>query len=348
VHQEEQRELSDFFLDNFFERIREGYTHDPASGAGGYSDRFPVDAQGLHWTQDEQFYIPDWDHLRFECFEAVHKHPFSGHFGGQRTQAKASQLFYWPNLARDIQAWVNACDSCQRVKAVRRAPVGELHPLEIPGRRWASISMDLITDLPTTPLGHDSIWVCVDRLTKMVYLKAVIKTVTAPELARIFIDEVFRLHGLPDNIVSDSDPRLTASFWSQLHKLLKVQLNMSTRDHPQSDGQTENANDILEDTFRHFVGPYHRDWDQYLAVVEFAMNNAYHSGIRTAPFMLNYGQHPQCPVLAKLRAKNPAVSKFLGNWDEQLSKAKTFYALAQERYKHYADEGRKPAPDYKP
>jgi hypothetical protein len=94
--------------------------------------------------------------------------------------------------------------------------------------------------------------------------------------------------------------------------------------------------------------PYQLDWDQYLAVVEFAMNNAYHSGIRAPPFMLNCGQHPQCPVLAKLRAKNPAVSKFIGNWDEQLSKAKTFYTLAQERYKHYADKGREPAPDYKP
>jgi hypothetical protein len=237
VHHEEQQEISDFFLDNFFDRVRQGYTHDSTSESRAFFVRLRVDAQGLRWTPHEQLYIPDWDNLRFECFEAVHKHPFSGHFGGHRTQTKASQLFYWPNMARSIQAWVNECDSCQRVKAVRQAPAGELHPLEIPGRRWASISMDLITDLPSTPLGHDSIWVCVDRLTKMVHHKAVTKTVTAPELARIFTDEVFRLHGLPEDIVSDRDPRFTASFWSQLHRLLQVRLNMSTRDHPQSDGQ---------------------------------------------------------------------------------------------------------------
>jgi hypothetical protein len=89
---------------------------------------------------------------------------------------------------------------------------------------------------------------------------------------------------------------------------------MSTRDHPQSDGQTENANCILEDTLRHFVGPYERNWDQYLRVlvVEFATNNSHHSGMCNTPFMLNYGQHPQDPVLASLRHKNPALSKFLG------------------------------------
>jgi hypothetical protein len=93
----------------------------------------------------------------------------------------------------------------------------------------------------------------------MVHLKTITKTVTAAELAHIFRDEVFRLHGLPNNIMSDRDPCFTASFWSQLHNLLGVQLRMSTRDHHQSDGQTENANGILEDTLRHFVGPHQRD-----------------------------------------------------------------------------------------
>jgi hypothetical protein len=98
---------------------------------------------------------------------------------------------------------VAQCDSCQRVKAARLRTAGELHPLPIPGRRWESISMDLITDLPKTSLGNDSIWVCVDRLSKMVHLKTITKTVTAAELARKFRDEVFRLHGLPNNIVPD-------------------------------------------------------------------------------------------------------------------------------------------------
>jgi hypothetical protein len=77
------------------------------------------------------------------------------------------------NIARDIHTWVNQCDSCQRVKAVRKRVAGQLHPLEIPGRRWESISMDLTTELPTISLGYASSWVCVDRLSKMVHLKAI-------------------------------------------------------------------------------------------------------------------------------------------------------------------------------
>jgi hypothetical protein len=208
--------------------------------------------------------------------------------------------------------------------------------------------MDLITDLPRTSLCHDSIWVCVDRLSKMVHLKAITKTVTAPELARIFCDELFRLHGLPSNILSERDPWFTATFWKHLHKVLGEDLHMSTRDHPQSDGQTENANCILEDTLRHFVGPYQRDWDQHRSVVDFAMNNSYNSGIKSTPFLLNFGQHPQDPVLASMRHKNPALGKFLGNWEEQVSKAKHVYAAAQQRYKKYADKLRRPSPKYVP
>jgi hypothetical protein len=121
---------------------------------------------------------------------------------------------------------------------------------------------------------------------------------------------------------------------------------MSTRDHPQSDGQTENANGIPEDALRHFVGPYQRDWDQHLAVAEFVMNDSYHSGIHNTPFMLNFGQHQMDPVLAGLRHKNPAVSKLLGNWEVQVSK--TFYAIEQQRFEQYADMHCRPSPDYKP
>jgi hypothetical protein len=101
----------------------------------------------------------------------------------------------------------------------------------------------------------------------MGHLKASTKTVAAPELACAFRDEIFRWHGLPDSTVSDRDPRFTAPFWSQLHKLLGVSLNVSTRDHPQFDGQTERANGIIEDTLCHFVRPYQHDWDQYLSLV---------------------------------------------------------------------------------
>jgi hypothetical protein len=113
---------------------------------------------------------------------------------------------------------------------------------------------------------------CVGRLSKIVHLKAIYKTIASPELARNFRNKLFCLHGLPSNIVSDRDQRFTAPFCT-LHQLLGVQLCMSTQDHLLSDGQIEHANGILEGTLRHvtvhFVGPYERDWDQHLPIAEF-------------------------------------------------------------------------------
>ena len=93
---------------------------------------------------------PGYGRLRFKMFESVHIHPFSGHYGQSRTQKKAPQLYFWPTMAADIKRWWQNCDSCQRVKAERRKPKGALEPLEVPDRRWESVSMDLITDLPVT------------------------------------------------------------------------------------------------------------------------------------------------------------------------------------------------------
>ena len=98
--------------------------------------------------------------------------------------------------------------------------------------------MDFIVSLPRTQKGHDAIWVVVDRLTKMARFIATKTTVTAPELAYQFVDELFRFYGLPD-IVSDRDPKFTSDFWTQVFRKLETTLSMSSTDHPQSDGQTE-------------------------------------------------------------------------------------------------------------
>jgi hypothetical protein len=160
--------------------------------------------------------VPDDSDIRKECIESVHSHPYAGHYGGNRTLQQAKQLYYWPGLAKDVESFVRACDSCQRVKARRQKPYGELQPLQIPGRRWESVSMDLIMDLPQTKAGYDSIVVFVDRLSKMCHLAACNKTITAEALARVFEHCVFKHHGLPQDVVSDRDLRFEAIFWQEL------------------------------------------------------------------------------------------------------------------------------------
>ena len=183
---------------------------------------------GVYQTESDQLYVPDYDNLRRECFELVHSDAFSGHFGIARTIVKARRHFFWPTLSKDIKDWVTSCDSCQRVKALRQKAYGKLQPLQIPGRRWESISMDLITDLPVTPQGHDSIWVVVDRLSKMVHLVPTTKTCIAEQLAKCYEREIVRLHGLPDNIVSDRDVRFVSRFWQTIHESLGTELFMFT------------------------------------------------------------------------------------------------------------------------
>ena len=123
---------------------------------------------------------------------------------------------------------------------------------------------------------------------------------------------------------------------------------MSTAYHPQTDGQTEHVNGVLEDTLRHFVGPYQQDWDEFLASAEFALNNSWHHNLRNTPFMLNYGHNPDDPTVSKLRSLNPAISNFVGKWSEQLTRAKKCLEAAQKRIKHFADRKRRSTPQCQP
>ena len=298
---------------------------------------------GLYWTKKDQLYIPSVDTLRSECVDALHSPPHCGHYGIARTIRKVREVFHWECISKDVAAFIKNCDSCQRVKASTQKPQGLLSPLPVPSRRWKSVSMDLITDLPRTQKGHDTIVVFVDRLSKMVHLAPSTKTITSSGLVQLFEEHVWKLHGIPSDIVSDRDVRVQSEFWQLMCEHFGIEHNKTSSHHPQSDGQTENANGILEDTLRHFVNGTQTNWDALLPVAEFAMNNAFNSTIKNTPFMLNYGQSPDTPIALYLRKANPAVNQFVGKWSEQLQLAKTCIAAAQSRQKAAADRRRRPA-----
>ncbi|KAJ9525206.1 hypothetical protein QJQ45_020746, partial [Haematococcus lacustris] len=212
--------------------------------------------------------------------------------------------------------------------------------------RWEHVSMDLITQLPSTAAGHDAIVVFVDKLTKMIHAVPTTTTVTAPILARIFFDHVFRLHGLPKVIVSDRDPRFTAAFWKELFHLTGTHLNMSTANHPQTDGQTERANRTLEDMLRNFVSPHHDDWDTHLTAAEFAYNSSVHAATGFTPFHLNSGQQPHTPLSLSAPASHVApadkesAQAFLQRMAADITAATHHLHNAQERATKYANAER--------
>uniref|UniRef100_A0AAV1UII4 Integrase catalytic domain-containing protein n=1 Tax=Peronospora matthiolae TaxID=2874970 RepID=A0AAV1UII4_9STRA len=130
----------------------------------------------------------------------------------------------------------------------------------------------------------------------MVHLVAVPETITASGCACVFIDTIFRLHGLPRELVSDRDPRFTADFWRSVFKSLGTRLKMSTSDHPESDGETERANRVLEEILRGYVHSF-KSWSEFLPMVEFAINNSVHASTTHTPFYVNGLRHPRVPTL---------------------------------------------------
>ncbi|KAG2390376.1 uncharacterized protein HKW66_Vig0222180 [Vigna angularis] len=166
-----------------------------------------------------------------------------------------------------------SCLTCQRAKAEYQRPGGLLQPLEIPEWKWDSISMDFVTHLPRTVKNHDSIWVVVDRLTKSAHFLAVNLKMSMTNLAKLYIKEIVRLHGVLSSIISDRDTRFTSRFWQSLQGELGSKLRMSSAYHPQTDGQSERTIQTLEDLLRTCVLDHMGVWDEVLPLVEFTYNN---------------------------------------------------------------------------
>ena len=164
-------------------------------------------------------------------------------------------------MKREIARYVVKCDVCQRVKAEHLKPAETLQPLSIPSWKWENISMDFITGLPRTFHGYNSIWVIVDRLTKSAHFIPVKDRYTVDKYAELYLTKIVCLHGVPKSIVSDKGPQFTAQFWKSLHDAMGTDFTFSTVYHPQTGGQTERVNQILEDILRSCAIIYGKSWD---------------------------------------------------------------------------------------
>lgn len=258
-------------------------------------------------TFRNKIYIPP--PLRLKIIQTRHDSPLAGHLGAGKTIELVQREFSWPGLSREIRAYIRGCDSCQRVKVAHHAPYGKLTPLDIPSRPWQSVSMDFITGLPTSH-GHDAILVVVDRLTKQSHFIPTVIELDAPALAQVYLTNIVRLHGVPESIVSDRGSVFISSFWQSLQSLMGSKLRFSTAYHPQSDGQTERVNAILENYLRHYCSYQQDDWVDYLPLAEFSYNNASHDATRISPFFANYGYHPHFSFNFSNPSTTPSASEF--------------------------------------
>ncbi len=253
----------------FQEEILAGYESDPWFEDS--NNLKTLSQVGGIWMRGTQVCIPDHTSLKQKIMYEMHATPYSGHLGTGNTERNIASHYWWPGMQKDVIQYVKVCPTCQKNRKPTHKPPGELQSLPVPRETWTSISMDFITGLPITKRGNNSIFVVVDRMSKMVHLIPTTNDVTASGGAQLYQDRIFSLHGIPDDIVSDRDTKFTSAFWRQLQKLLGTNLNMSTAFHPQTDGQTERMNSVLEDMLRHFVSPDQQDWDLFLSLAEFSM-----------------------------------------------------------------------------
>ena len=161
-------------------------------------------------------------------------------------------------------------------------------PNSIPERPWTYISVDFITKLLLAQ-GYDSILVVVNRLTKIVHFIPTTEKMSAKGLARLFRDNVWKLHGLPESIISDRGPQFAAGLMRELNRMLGIRSKLSMAFHSQTNGQMERVNQELEQYLRMFIDHRQEQWPEWLGTAEFAYNNKVHSSTKTLPFKANYG-----------------------------------------------------------
>jgi hypothetical protein len=176
------------------------------------------------------------------------------------------------------------------VKAEHQRPVGLLQPLKIPEWKWEEIEMDFIVGLPRTQAEYDSIWVIVDHLTKVAHFIPVKTTYSGAKLTELYMSRIVCLHGVPKKIMLNRGSQFTSIFWKKLHESMDTKINSSSAYHPQTDGQTERTNQMLEDMLRACALKYGISWDKSLPYAEFSYNNSYQVSIKMAPFEALYGR----------------------------------------------------------
>lgn len=278
--------------------------------------------------------------LKKQIFMSFHDSALGGHSGERATYQRLKLVFYWPNMKKAIVDYIHQCPVCQKNKAEHTPYPGLLQPLPIPEMAWTHISMDFVEGLPKSQ-GKDVILVVVDRLTKYAHFISLSHPYTAQDIVTLFLDNVFKLHGLPKVILTERDPIFTSQIWQSLFKSLQVQLHLTTAYHPQTDGQTERVNQCLENYLRCMCFNSPRRWHYWLSLAEWWYNTSYHTSLKITPFQALYGFPP--PMVAEVVIPDcPDLSM-----QEQLRNRRTAQQVikdnlikAQARIKHQADKHR--------
>jgi hypothetical protein len=240
--------------------------------------------------------VPKKATLKKKILYEAHTSRYSIHLGSTKMYHDLRQQFWWTRMKRETACYVPECDTCRKVKADYIKPGGLLQPLSILNWKWDDISMDFIVELPLTANKCNLIWAIVDRLTKSAQFIPVNTNYNIQKYAEIYIARVLYLQGVSKTIISDRGSQIVTRFWEQLHTSLETHLIHSLAYHPQTDGQIERVNQILEDMLRACMMENRGSWDKYLPLAEFSYNNGYQERLKMAPIEVLYGRRCHTPL----------------------------------------------------
>ncbi|WVZ76111.1 LOW QUALITY PROTEIN: hypothetical protein U9M48_024113 [Paspalum notatum var. saurae] len=291
---------------------------------------FTLDDQGVLWFKN-RLVVPKDMELRKKILDEAHTSVLTMHPSSSKMYQDLKQKFWWTRMKREIAKYVSECDVCKRVKADHLKPGGMLQPLNIPAWKWEDIHMDFVVGLPRTQKGYDSIWVIIDRFTKSAHFIPVKTCYTAATYAGLYISRIVSLHGIPVTITSDRGSVFVSRF-GNIRKLPSEQNRFaSSAYHPQTSGQVERVNQIVEDMLR-----------ALFALGEFAYNNSYQKSLNMAPFEALYGEK-----ITPLNRSEPGERVTFGpdlvtQAEEQVKFIQSNLKSAQSRQKSYSDRRRRP------
>jgi len=256
------------------------------------------------------------------------------------------QQSWLPEVTKEVGRYVDRCDVCQRYKNQNKAPAGKLMPNMIPEKPWSHISADFITKLPLAQ-GYNTILVVCDCFSKMVHFIATTEKTSAEGLAKLFQDHIWKLHGLPESIISDRGVQFAAGMMKELNNLLGIQTKLSTAYHPQTDGQMERINQKLEQYLRVFIDHRQEQWPDWLGMAEFAYNNKIHTTTKILPFKANYGQDPRMGFEGRRKRKYEVVGKFVERIKKIQEEAKAALGKVQEEMKKFVNRRQREEEEYR-
>ena len=317
-------------------------------------ERDPLTRKSYQYTSDGmllykgRLVVPNQRSLVHELLRLHHDEPTAGHWGIQKTMELLQRKFKWEGMRSDVEEYIHVCPICQGNSAPRHKPYGKLEPLPQPSRPWKEISMDLITHLPVSQRGTEefnAILTIVDRYTKMAVFLPIRDTIDAADLAELMYTEVELRFGAPTGITSDRDSRITSKFWAEVCYYSMIKRRLSTAFHPQTDGQTEILNRIVENYLRAFISLEQMNWAKLLPSAAFAYNNSMNHTLRMSPFKAMYGYDPEFHVDVAddtPRGEIPAARDRIEKLHELRSALREQLLKAQERQMKYYNQKHTP------